>query len=276
MKAEPKSTTLLHRALVSISRQARRDIDQLASGDAEQLIHTLRVRMKKLHALLPLVASCIAPATLEAIRSDMRIIKKFFATNRDQHVMEALLTKLCHNDGAKCADVLRASRPQPPQAKVPVRAGRTHFRRLKAAARSLTRRLQHLRLQELTWPDIASAFADRYAQARRHHHSCKKTPTTKRLHRWRTPVKDHYFQSLIILRSRRHCKRARKLAALLGNLHDLALLKDRLNSGASDELLKAIDHRMKKLRAHTFRKARRTFAIARTKLKRRVLAAAGL
>ena len=52
----------LRNALLSISKQAERDIELLSSSSPQARIHALRVRMKKLCALRQLIKPDIAPA----------------------------------------------------------------------------------------------------------------------------------------------------------------------------------------------------------------------
>lgn len=259
----------LKQILLSISRQAERDIELFISCPREVHIHALRVRMKKLRALLPLIESSVGPAPMEAIRHGVRTLRLGFAASRDQQVVQALLVAL-HQPGlvsgpASVSAQHKTRTAQPPD---PPR-----LRELKATARSLTVRLQSLRLRTLTREDVAAAFADNYAEAQRRHKRSRRKPSPKRMHHWRTLVKDHFFQSLILLRDRRRCELARKLGALLGKLHDFTLLRERFSAGMPDDLHSAIRRRMTDLRARAFRKARRVLAPAPAKLEHLVLKA---
>ena len=100
--APPPPGPRLRRALLSISQQAERDLEQMAAGDSQTRIHSLRVRMKKLRALLRLIEPGLSAASLKAIQRHMRVLKKAFAMNRDQHVLNALLAEFSDGDTASC------------------------------------------------------------------------------------------------------------------------------------------------------------------------------
>ena len=212
----------LKQMLLSISRQAERDIEQCLPFCREQHVHALRVRMKKLRALLLLVESRVGSAVMDAIRRDMRTLRKAFSCSRDQQVIADLLAGLCKSDHIRV--------PASPNGLLSKRSGDPpgprRLRELQATAGALTRRLKSLRLRALTREDIAAAFAGHYAEVQRRHERCCRKPEPKRLHRWRAVVKDHYFQSLILLRDRRRCAPARKLGALLGRLQDFTMLNE--------------------------------------------------
>lgn len=225
--------------------------------------------MKKLRAILRLIAPGLAPATIKAIRRSMRVLKQAFAMHRDQHVLNALLAELGEGDVVCHKECIAPENGDGPNG-LP---GPAQLRRLKATAHALTRRLQTMTLRPLAWDDIATAYARRYAKARQWFRRCERKPSAARLHRWRSPVKDHYFQSLLVLRDRRHLSASRKLGSLLGQIHDLAMLREHYSHGSSDRLARAIHRQMKTLRARIFRKARHLFALTPGKIARQTRAA---
>jgi hypothetical protein len=253
----------LQRVLLSISQQAELDLRLLTSGDPQSRIHALRVRMKKLRAVLRLIQPGLAPKTIKAIRRHLRILKQAFAMNRDQHVLHALLAEL--RDGDTSFQEERQSFIE-----LPVPA---EMRMLQATAHKLTKHLQNLTLRPLAWDDIAFAYARRYAKARQWFRRCEKKHSAARMHRWRAPVKDHYFQSLIVLRDRHHLHACRKLGSWLGQLNDLALLQEHSVQCEPARLARAIQCRMKNLRARIFRKARHLFVLKSGKYARQLRAA---
>lgn len=225
--------------------------------------------MKKMRAILRLIAPSIAHTTTKAIRRSMRVIKRAFAMNRDQHVLNALLAELGGGDLASNEEWITFGKGTD-SAGAP---GPVQLRMLKATARALTRCLQTMKLRPLAWDDVAMAYARRYQKARRWFRRCKHKPSAARLHRWRAPVKDHYFQSLLLLRNRHHLNASRKLGSLLGQIHDLAMLREHYIQGSSDRLARAIHRQMKNLRARVFRKARQLFVLSPGKLARQAATA---
>lgn len=252
----------LRKVLLSVSRQAERDIAGLAEHPSQTRIHALRVRMKKLRALLRLIEPGVSPVTMKALRKDIRALKQAFAMNRDQHVLNALLAELAGGDIAVCEEwVAHGCGDDPEQ-----RLGPAELPELQAVAHAITRRLQTMRLRSLDWNDVIKAYADRYAKARKWGRNCERKSSVKRMHRWRTPVKDHYFQSLLLLRDRHHLRAARKLGSLLGKMHDLALLREHYRRGSHLRLSHATSRQMKNLRSRILRHARRMLALSPKKI----------
>ena len=209
--------------------------------------------MKKLRALLRLIEPGLSAASLKAIQRHMRVLKKAFAMNRDQHVLNALLAEFSDGDTASCRSDYAAPEtgafanglPEPAQ-----------LRKLQAAARELTHRLQTMTIRPLDWKEVSRAYAKRYAKARKWLRRCEQKPSPARLHQWRSPVKDHYFESLLMTRDRQHCMATRKLGSLLGQMHDLTMLREHYAGDDSSILAHPIKRRMKTLRARIFRRAR--------------------
>lgn len=258
----------LQKVLLSISRQAESDLALLPFGNPQSRIHALRVRMKKLRAILRLMQPALPATTIQAIRRHLRALKQAFAMNRDQHVLHALLDGLDAADltgGRRSLDLGNSGRAGGPPAPA-------ELRKLKATARRLTRLLQTMTLRPLAWDDVATAYASRYDKARRWFRRCEHKPSAARMHRWRAPVKDHYFQSLLMLRDRRHLNATRRLGSRLGQIHDLAMLYEHCHQDTSDGLAHAIRRQMKNLRARIFRKARHLFKRQPGKLSRQVRA----
>lgn len=270
---EPLLLRKIRSTLLSISRQAERDLELLPSDDVQRRIHTLRVRMKKLRAILRLLKPGLAPATLHAIRRRLRILKQAFSRNRDQHVLQSLVAKF----QVKCSTTRHLPRIQFPAPQKGRRSAdlptRTQLLRLKATAHELTHQLETLTIRPMDGHDIAKAYVRRYSAALKGFRRSMKKPTPERLHRWRSPVKDHYLQSLLLLRDRRHLKLSRRLGSWLGQMHDLSLLHAHCQQHAPDAWVRTIRRRMKNLLARIFRKARRLFEISPSKLLRHVTTA---
>lgn len=222
--------------------------------------------MKKLRALLPLIEPGIASSTMTVLRSSMRALKRAFAMGRDQHVINALLKELSKGESFSRTECVAPEKGND-AAGMP---GPAQLRRLKAKAHALTRRLETMPLRPLTWDDVAKIYAHCYAKARRWFRRCEHKPSATRMHRWRAPVKDHYFQSLFMLSGRRHLSAARKLGSLLGQFHDLAMLREHYDHGSSKRLARTTHQRMRKLCKRIFRKAPPLFMRPPRRLKRQM------
>ena len=183
--------------------------------------------------------------------------------SRDQHVMNALLLELGDDSASNHTERLAPENADGPDGLPSPK----QFLKLKATAQRLRIKLETLCLRRLTWNDVVKAYARRYAKVRQWFRGCENKPTSARLHRWRTPVKDHYFQSLIVLPHPHHCKKARKFGRLLGQMHDLAMLREHYDKGGTSNLAHPIHRRMKDLRARIFRRAKPLLSLTPRKLK---------
>ena len=259
----------LRQVLLSISQLAERDLMRMSSRHPHASIHMLRVRMKKIRAILRIIEPSMAHSTMEAIMRSVRALKRAFAMNRDEHVINALLAELSNGEIiCRREYVAPMSRDEADE-----RLGKDQQRRLLATAHALTQRLRTMRLCPLSWDEIAKTYARSYAKSRRWFRRCERNPSVARMHHWRALVKDHYFQSLVLLRDRHHLDATRKLGSLLGQIHDLDMLREHYNHDSTDRLSRAIHRRMKSLRIRILRKARRLYVVKPRKIERLVRAA---
>jgi CHAD domain-containing protein len=258
--------------LLSISRQAERDLARLKRGQGkeDESIHSLRVRMKKLRAVLLLVKPHLSELEWTVVRERVRELKRAVASSRDEGVMLALLKDLGLADARLAEALLTKSAPAEPAVLSP-----SKFARLLPKAQALTRFLENLSLHALTWSELTKSFIRRYRRARRNFAQCQHKPDAAGLHHWRGQVKDHYYQSLLLLKLQGRSGRARKIGSLLGKYHDCVMLRERLDPNLFDDLHKAIRRRMRLLRQRAFREAQRLFSMVPKKLRNRVLATVG-
>jgi hypothetical protein len=243
---KPHAGAALQHSLLSIALQARTDLAALSGDGADHKIHRLRLRMKKLQALLPLLATNVSPTTRVALRECIRLIKRSLSRHRDQQAMTKLIATL---------DADHPKRFKRNEGTPPVKSlTESQLSTLSRMLSSLTTKLQHLNLAELTAQQITAAHLTTQALVRKHFQDCQEHPSSKRLHRWRKSVKHLYFQSLFL-----HCPGPQvilvsRLDHILGKLHDHALLKQRHHVSA--ELKRTMKERIQQLRANALQKAR--------------------
>ena len=85
----PPPGTVLQGALCGCARQAVLDLQRLETWPG-QAIHRLRVRMKKLRALLELLHGHLPPACLRPLKSHARTLRQAFTQDRDEEVLATL------------------------------------------------------------------------------------------------------------------------------------------------------------------------------------------
>lgn len=245
----PDPAAWLVRLLTGICRQAGADLDRMAARPA-QGIHALRVRMKKLRALLRLGEARLPAEVRRALRRRIRQVKAAFAASRDAEVLRELAARL--QPPARPLQALNlpvAATPAPKPAAI-----RTARRRLAA----LQRELAGLDLAGLTREDLLEACVRQYRRCRRQWRRCRKQPDPEALHRWRRPVKELYYLSLALHRlppAQALLRPARRLGRRLGQDHDAVLLEARLQGPDAEAWRAAIARHRRRLRRQIFQLA---------------------
>ena len=207
----------LKRLLHQLCERAQEDVSRLSQHE-EVATHQLRVRMKKIQALLRLACADSEPHTMQAMRLHIRAVKNACAGNRDLAVQCKLIDKLVHR-----FHLAPKRRPQ--------KLGKPHAA---PPASFLTHQLHALGLliestciESLTEAQILQQYARCYRRGRRQMKLACESTNDNVLHRWRHRVKDLYFQTLALSHlpgASRRIRHAKRLGHMLGRDHDLANL----------------------------------------------------
>ncbi len=221
MKRERALTGLSGRRLKRLLHQlcefAQNDVRRIARHE-EVAIHQLRVRMKKILALLRLAQQGIEEHTLEAMRQHIRSIKNSCAGSRERTVRDKLIDKL-----ARRFHLDARHRPKAPGAATVELSTSNLCHQLHA----LDLLIERSCIQALDEHQILEQHARCYRKGRRLMKECSQVNDSRTLHRWRHRVKDLCYQTLALSHlhgSARRIKRARRLGHMLGRDHDLANL----------------------------------------------------
>jgi CHAD domain-containing protein len=252
----------LRRKLQTVCRCAAGDLERLLFTP-EPGIHALRVRMKKLRALLRLAEPQLPGAARVRLRRRIREIKNAFASTRESDVLQKLANHLRRKHRLPPAEFLSSSTAAQPLPLPLVK------RMLAALRRSLTA----LPLEGLTKGDLLTAYAARYRACRRAMRECRETAPAECFHRWRKRVKDWYFLSLTLHRcctARHHIRPTEKLGHWLGEEHDLSLLASRITGPGAEKWRAVIQQQITQRRARILEKGTKTFACNRRSLLRRL------
>lgn len=211
------SGKVLRRLIEGLIDAARRDVKRLSGRHEAVATHQLRVRMKKLLALLRLGRDCMPDHTFEAMRMHIRAVKNACAGNRDIVVRDKLVEKLS-----------RRFHITPKHEIVPLRklpAPSASFLQHQLCA--LEQLIDTTRIDHLTPEQVVAAHAISYRKGRRLMKEAYDGDRDQTLHRWRHRVKDLHYQTLALPSlpgAERRVRRARKLGSLLGRERDLANL----------------------------------------------------
>ena len=243
--------------MVSLCDHATADLARIPHQPAAN-IHALRTRMKKLRAVLRLVERRIDDASRFDIKSRIREIKNAFGQRRDAAVLEKLAARLrARKPGLPPLDfAVEGNLPDAEVAIEPLLPDLHH------CVHSLREMLCRLPLQDLSVGSIAEAYARRYQTCRKAWKHCRKNPKPKKFHKWRKPVKELYYLSLVLHRRRDAQKRirpTRKLAHWLGQEHDLQNLRCHLPPQEAAVWHKILDKKLAKLHTRIFKKVAKTF-----------------
>lgn len=261
----------LKRLLVHLASLAEQDVQRL-SRHPDPVVHALRKRMKKLLALLRLARPALSVEQFATLKSSIRQLKRALATERDQRVLHDLQATLQEEPPTeKLEPAPRKSRRRKALAQTTVSTATLD--QLARQASNLTDRLGRLRLFSLSWQAVAEAYLKTYRKGHKAYARCEKDPTPSELHTWRKAVKDHYYQTLAMhlwLGHPRRLRRSRRLAALLGKVHDLDVLQDRQDLDAT--VTTSLEHRREKLLKRLMKKGARVYARTPKEMGEEVLA----
>jgi len=258
MKHSDKLTGLSGRDLKALLSRlcdaAHRDIGRLA-GNEPVAVHQLRLRMKKVHALLRLAVDGIDDQTLRAMQQHVRAVKGACAQSREETVRGRLIDRLAnrfHLPETCGRRPVQTKHTSPSAAFV-----RHHLHALEQLLKMAT--FEHLLERQ-----IVERHALCYRKGRRLLRQIAGTADELSLHRWRHRVKDLYFQTLALHHlpgARKRARRSARLGALLGQDHDLVtLMKEPAFRSRRGPWPEIIHERREKLRRRYLALGQRLFA----------------
>ena len=253
----------LRALLLGLCRQAQADLQRLPR-QPEPAVHALRVRMKKLRALLRLASPVLPPEIRQSLRAEASAIRQAFGACRDAEVARQLAAKLAEQTGLPLPALsLPPLAPEPAVSRAAIR------RRL----RHVETQLADLPLAPLTRAQLHEAWLAQYRRCRRLGRRCRQDPQAEELHAWRKRVKEleHLGLALMALRedlpaARRRIRPARELGRRLGRLQDLAVLVAVMPADAGQEWRRLLAQRRRRLLRRVFAGADRCLATPARKL----------
>ena len=249
-------------------------IEELAGQPNRRLdeaVHETRKRLKRLRAALRLERSAIGTETYRRENAGFRDVGKTLSGPRDAKVLIETLDAL----GERFGDEV----PQDATGPLRARFVQTHKRALTklrrdgATIEAARVELEEARERSAAWTFDADGFdalrpgLERiYQRGRRSMRAAAKEPSDENLHEWRKRSKDIWHAAQILRpaapkRMKKFAKRAHRLSDLLGDDHDLAVLRAQVEqAGGSFEheagqaaLLAVIDRRRRSLQRDAFK-----------------------
>lgn len=250
----------LDRAIEALSEDIR-----LEPVDA---VHTARKAIKKERALLRLAGGALPGGQPARDNARLRDVARTLSELRDADVMvqtaEALEARFTGRLPARAFTdlqdaLLSAGASQRDSAAVDNLAA--------GAVQELTeirRQIDGWQLDDDGWPVIRKGLGRTYRRGRKALSAAETDPTSESLHAWRKRVKDHWYHLRLLAAV---CgpivggaaREADRLSDVLGDDHDLAVLRDWLSARSPglglvdvDALLPLVDHRREQLQAEAW------------------------
>lgn len=239
---------------------------------ADEDVHEARKSIKRARTVLKLLQPALPAALFESSKADLRDAGRSLSSTRDAKVMADRFAEMRERVGIVAFPVstIASISPVTGNTRAQRRSNFTDARTRLAAVRS---RLSNSPLTVSDGAPLCRGIRSIYRRGRRAMPAkSARADSTKALHEWRKQVK-HYLHALEVVLApgcpsplRRSIGSARRLADVLGEEHDLALLADALRASAENqdarvaELMHATRLRRRRLRRRALRTGRRLYA----------------
>jgi len=232
-------------------------------------IHAVRKEIKKLRAILRLVQGEIDGAAGRKLEKALRRAANQLAAPRDARVMWLAFEKLAGRN---------AARRYPLPAKALEKNCRQESRRFrgddsavqsKRILQKAGKRLARLKIPGNGWAAVEPGLRESYRAGQRGVELARREPSVEHFHEWRKEVKVLWNQLKVLCPAwpaagRGVISRLGRLGTLLGEDHDLALLKEFVanhdEAGETAALKRLIAARQKKLRTGALKLAAQVYA----------------
>lgn len=246
-----------------------RKISPDPAGDAaREAVHEVRKRLKRVRALLRLIRSAFGKRAYHVENTAYRDVARPLTRVRDAGVLIATLDKVCHSDELPNSDAcstIRQTLIAREQEIIRCELLEQHAAETAASAlRDALDRVDQWALAGHGWTVLGPGVKRVYRSGRKAGATAQRAPTVENLHEWRKQAKylRHQLEALRpvwpgVLDDL--ADKAHELGNLLGDDHDLAVLRDELEDAQRypvREALAALEQVMAKRRFALQRRAR--------------------
>ncbi len=212
-----------------------------ASGALAPRVHEMRKTVKKLRGLLRLVRPVFPEAGTE--NAVLRDAGRGLSDLRDAAVQLATVTRLSEGIPEERRTPLLAPFREA-ASRQDAQAGEFLLPPFAAAMASLRDRSQGWALDHDGWEAIEPGLLATWSAARKAMKAARRDPSPDHLHEWRKRAKDHWYQARLLRPiwprlMDPHIDAADELGELLGQVNDLAVLRDRLEAAPLEEGLRS-------------------------------------
>ncbi len=266
----------------AISRCAREQLDhavgELSEGigrDPVAAAHSARKAVKKERSLLRLARGAMSPEQRQRENRALRDAARGLSGVRDADVMVETIDQLAERFAGQLPQRTfgeiseQLERARDARGEQPT--GSALDSRAVQELGALRLRVDDWQLTRGGWSAIETGLLRCYRQGRKALGRAQRQPSLENLHAWRKRVKDLWHQERLLApvsgpAVRGHGKDAHRLADLLGDDHDLGVLRRALTSGRIsaavdlDAVVRLIDHRRAELQSESVQLGRRVYA----------------
>jgi CHAD domain-containing protein len=282
LRPEESVSTELRRCareqLDSAIGELREGIDE----DPVGAIHGARKAIKKERSLLRLARGAMPAHQRRRENTALRDAARRLSGTRDSDVMLATLAELSERfAGQLPASTFEAIRERLESARSAQCSGSLGDARAVQELEAVRIRVGEWKLSKEGWKAIGGGLLRAYGRGRKAYRRARTTRSAQDLHAWRKRVKDLWYQERLLAPScgpavAGQAEDAGRAADLLGDEHDLSLLRDALRRPGLavpvdvDAVVELIDHRRAELQAEAIHLAERIYAESRKAFKRRI------
>jgi CHAD domain-containing protein len=208
-------------------------IRQVTDGKEVAAVHATRKHIKKIRALLRLVRQEIGEEIFEEEDQRARDVARAFSGSRDARVQLQLLEKLRRQAHQESAAFSKTSSALEKEMAAHTDRFGPRRREARTTLQEICDRLEGWPLDDLGMDDLCCALQRSYRRGRKGLRCAGTESTTENFHSLRKRVKEVWYQTRILrclnpAVMRETADAAKTLGQELGDLHDLALFRNRL------------------------------------------------
>jgi CHAD domain-containing protein len=222
--------------------------------DRDEAVHEARKDLKKLRSLLRLARGGLPRKAYRRENHRFRDVGRSLSASRDAAARLETVQALRERYGPELPDASALVARLEAQAAEHHGAGGGAIDDAVAELTSATQALQGLSLKDRDgFALLAPGLERSYRRGRAARRAVRRDPTPEAVHHWRKRVKDHWYHLRLLREAWPAALKgpeaeAHALADLLGDHHDLTVLRDELDREGEDEALDAFaEHRQEEL-----------------------------
>jgi CHAD domain-containing protein len=210
-------------------------IGKVRAGREAAAVHATRKHIKKLRALLRLIRGEIGQEIFTEENQRLRDVARGFSGSRDARVQLQMLEKLrAQAERAKCS-VAKTSAALEEEMAAQADTFGPRRREAESTLQRICDRLEGWPVDDLEMKDLCCGLRYSYKRGRKCFDCVGSEPTRENFHSWRKRVKDIWYQARLLQNLNRAviCEMAdaaKTLGQRLGDLHDLAFFRTRLEA----------------------------------------------